>query len=414
MASNASRSDLLPGMVEAVLRDGPPVDETEPTGSGDCARGAHRLRAAIARALPDRVALRLASRLATGGRVVGDGLRGRRRSRRRRPAERARARARRVRGSRRRAGARWPGCARGCTASPTARAAARREGHATRPSPSWAKGRRRPASPTSSWSGTRRRPPPSMRRSPPSTGRVVRPGGPGGATGRSANHVSGEGWVLALPGPGCRGGRRRPVAGTWTSPPPSRLARTWTCPTSTAWPGCGRPRRPARPPPRPAAEAPRPTTDEASGRPGVDGSAALAAAAPASVASATSEASLTVESSRIAARPNAAAPAAASNTRVRDRPASSAWLAPRAATGASGTAASAGPSASPALAKSLPSTSVDQRRTGQRRPRARARRRRPRHRARAAVPRSRTAAPWPAATRRAATGSSTGRPARRP
>ena len=31
---------------------------------------------------------------------------------------------------------------------------------------------------------------------------VLRPGGAGGATGRSANHVSGEAWMLALPGAG--------------------------------------------------------------------------------------------------------------------------------------------------------------------------------------------------------------------
>jgi len=36
----------------------------------------------------------------------------------------------------------------------------------------------------------------------PVHGVVQRPGGPGGATGRSANHVSGEAWVLARPGPG--------------------------------------------------------------------------------------------------------------------------------------------------------------------------------------------------------------------
>jgi predicted AlkP superfamily phosphohydrolase/phosphomutase len=36
----------------------------------------------------------------------------------------------------------------------------------------------------------------------PAHGVVRRPGGPGGATGRSANHVSGEAWVLARPGPG--------------------------------------------------------------------------------------------------------------------------------------------------------------------------------------------------------------------
>ena len=36
----------------------------------------------------------------------------------------------------------------------------------------------------------------------PAHGVVLRPGGAGGATGRSANHVSGEAWMLALPGPG--------------------------------------------------------------------------------------------------------------------------------------------------------------------------------------------------------------------
>jgi hypothetical protein len=36
----------------------------------------------------------------------------------------------------------------------------------------------------------------------PAHGVVLRPGGAGGATGRPANHVSGEAWMLALPGPG--------------------------------------------------------------------------------------------------------------------------------------------------------------------------------------------------------------------
>ena len=40
----------------------------------------------------------------------------------------------------------------------------------------------------------------------PVHGVVRRPGGPGGATGRSANHVPGEGWVLAIPGAGATAG----------------------------------------------------------------------------------------------------------------------------------------------------------------------------------------------------------------
>ena len=36
----------------------------------------------------------------------------------------------------------------------------------------------------------------------PVHGVVRRPGGAGGATGRSANHISAEGWVLAVPGAG--------------------------------------------------------------------------------------------------------------------------------------------------------------------------------------------------------------------
>ena len=40
----------------------------------------------------------------------------------------------------------------------------------------------------------------------PVHGVVRRPGGPGGATGRSANHLPGEGWVLAIPGAGATAG----------------------------------------------------------------------------------------------------------------------------------------------------------------------------------------------------------------
>ena len=52
--TNTSRSDLLPGMVDAVLSDGPPAQEREPRACGGCARAVPTgLRAAIARALPD-------------------------------------------------------------------------------------------------------------------------------------------------------------------------------------------------------------------------------------------------------------------------------------------------------------------------------------------------------------------------
>ena len=70
MDVNSSRADLLPQMLEAVLRGGPP-----PSGDGGAAGAIWRLRAAIppgargaiAQALPDRVALELTARLELRG-----------------------------------------------------------------------------------------------------------------------------------------------------------------------------------------------------------------------------------------------------------------------------------------------------------------------------------------------------------
>jgi hypothetical protein len=203
MASNASRSDLLPGMVEAVLRDGPPVDETEPSGLWRL-RGAvpTGLRAAIARGLPDRVALRLASRLATGGawsETMAFAP----------PAEPIGAVQLNVRGRER------DGCV--DPANVPALVARLREGlhsFADRPGGGPAvKAIHETAAVVGEGPLATRFPDLLVEWNPesatavdaavsPAHGVVVRPGGPGGATGRSANHVSGEAWMLALPGPG--------------------------------------------------------------------------------------------------------------------------------------------------------------------------------------------------------------------
>ena len=70
MGPNTSRSDLLPGLVEAVLNDGPPAQEREPSGLWRLRAAVPTgLRAGVARALPDSVALKLASGLAA--RAIG-------------------------------------------------------------------------------------------------------------------------------------------------------------------------------------------------------------------------------------------------------------------------------------------------------------------------------------------------------
>jgi predicted AlkP superfamily phosphohydrolase/phosphomutase len=203
MGSNASRSDVLPGMVEAIMRDGPPVAETEPTGVWRL-RGAvpTGLRAGIARALPDRVALRLASRLATGGAWSETQAFAP-------PAEPVGAVQLNVRGRER------DGCV--DPADVPALVTRLRDGlHSFTDRPGGG-----PAvaavheihDVVGEGPEAARFPDLLVEWNPESAttvdavvspvhGTVRRPGGPGGATGRSANHVSGEGWVLALPGPG--------------------------------------------------------------------------------------------------------------------------------------------------------------------------------------------------------------------
>jgi hypothetical protein len=212
MGPNASRSDLLPGMVEAVLRDGPPAAETEPAGLWRLRSAVPTgLRAAVARALPDRVALRLASGLATGGawsetKAFAP------------PAEPIGAVQLNVRGRER------DGCV--DPADVPALVARLREGLCSftdRPGDG-------PAVAAVHEIGAAVGDGPEAARFPdllvewsptsatavgaavsPAHGVVRRPGGPGGATGRSANHVSGEAWMLALPGRGAE-----PVGnGTW-------------------------------------------------------------------------------------------------------------------------------------------------------------------------------------------------------
>ena len=110
MGPNPSRSDMLPGMVDAVLGDGPVSGETDPTGLWRLRSAVPTdVRALIARAIPDRLALRLASGLATSRPWPETaGLRDARRAHGRRPAQPARSRARGLRGRGRRAGADRP------------------------------------------------------------------------------------------------------------------------------------------------------------------------------------------------------------------------------------------------------------------------------------------------------------------
>lgn len=206
MAPNTSRSDLLPGMVEAVLRDGEPAAEEKPSGIWRL-RGAvpTGLRANVARALPDRIALRLATGLAsrdTGAETPAFAV----------PAEPVGGVRLNVRGRERDGGvdpadvdalvARLregllgftdrPGGG-ACVAAVHEARAALGEGPGTGRFPDlfveWS------AAPATHVDAA----------VSPEHGVVLRPGGPGGATGRSANHVSGEGWVIAIPGAGAAG-----------------------------------------------------------------------------------------------------------------------------------------------------------------------------------------------------------------
>jgi hypothetical protein len=203
MGPNASRSDVLPGMVDAVLSD-TPVEETPPSGIWRL-RGAvpTGLRAAVARAMPDRLALRLASGLATrdAGAAPAFAV----------PAEPVGAVQLNVRG-RERDGVVDP-------ADVPALVERLREGLLTfrdRPGdrPAVAAVHER-AEVIGEGPNAERFPDLLVEWSPesatdmdaavsPKHGVVLRPGGPGGATGRSANHLSGEAWVLALPGSGER------------------------------------------------------------------------------------------------------------------------------------------------------------------------------------------------------------------
>jgi hypothetical protein len=203
MGPNASRSDLLPGMVDAVLREGPAQPETRATGlwrlRGMVPTG---LRAAVARALPDRVALRLASGLASGGDwsetqafalpgepvgAVQINLRGRERDGIVDPADVPSLVARLREGLmsfRDRPGG-GP-----AVAAVHEAAVVLGEGPGLARLPDllveWSTA---PATAVDAAES-------------PAHGVVLRAGGAGGATGRPANHVSGEAWLLALPGPG--------------------------------------------------------------------------------------------------------------------------------------------------------------------------------------------------------------------
>jgi predicted AlkP superfamily phosphohydrolase/phosphomutase len=203
MGPNVSRSDLLPGMVEAVLRNGAPAAETKPSGVWRL-RGAvpTGLRAGIARVLPDRVALRLASGMATPSSWAETAAFTP-------PAEPIGAVQLNVRGRER------DGCV--DPADVPALVARLREGLCSftdRPGDGRAVvAVHEAAAVVGDGPQADRFPDLLVEWNPASAtavdaavsaahGVVQRPGGPGGATGRSANHVSGEGWVLARPGPG--------------------------------------------------------------------------------------------------------------------------------------------------------------------------------------------------------------------
>jgi predicted AlkP superfamily phosphohydrolase/phosphomutase len=203
IAPNASRSDLLPGMVDAVLRDGAPAEEARPSGLWRLRAAVPTgLRAGVARALPDRLALGLASGLATrgaGAETPAFAI----------PGEPVGAVQLNVRGRER------DGCV-----DPTdvdALITRLREGlcgFADRPGgrPS-VKAVHEARAAVGEGSLADRFPDLLVEWNPESAtavdaavspvhGVVRRPGGAGGATGRSANHVSGEGWVLTVPGTG--------------------------------------------------------------------------------------------------------------------------------------------------------------------------------------------------------------------
>ena len=203
MGPNSSRSDLLPGMVDAVLRDGPPPAETAPSGLWRLRAAVPTgLRANIARALPDRVALRLASNLATSGSWAETQALAP-------PAEPIGAIQLNVRGRERE----------GCVdpADVPALVARLREGlcsFADRPGGGRSVAAVHESAAVIGEGPEAARFPDLLVEWNPSSatavdaavsplhGVVQRPGGPGGATGRSANHVSGEAWLLAHPGPG--------------------------------------------------------------------------------------------------------------------------------------------------------------------------------------------------------------------
>jgi hypothetical protein len=199
MGANVSRSDLLPGMVDAVLSD-TPAQETTPSGIWRL-RGAvpTGLRAAIARAIPDKLALRLATGLTSREAGAAFAV----------PAEPIGAIQLNLRG-RERDGVVDP-------ADAPALVARLREGLLSfrdRPDggPAVTAVHER-AEVLGRGPGTMGFPDLFVEWSPepatavdaavsPTHGTVVRPGGPGGATGRSGNHIPGEAWVLARPGPG--------------------------------------------------------------------------------------------------------------------------------------------------------------------------------------------------------------------
>jgi hypothetical protein len=204
MAANSSRSDLLPGMVEAVLRGGAAAeDEGKPSGLWRLRAAVPTgLRAGVARALPDRLALGLASGLATRGAgpdtpafaIPGEpsgsiqlNLRGRERDGCVDPAD-VDALIASLRDGLRDFADR-PGGGPSVKAVHEARAAVGEGAHSHRFPDLLVEWSPEPGTAVDAAVS-------------PVHGVVRRPGGAGGATGRSANHVPGQGWVLALPGAG--------------------------------------------------------------------------------------------------------------------------------------------------------------------------------------------------------------------
>jgi hypothetical protein len=202
MGPNTSRSDLLPGLIDAVLGDGP-EEETKPSGLWRLRAAVPTgLRAGIARALPDGLALKLASGLASRnigpetaafavpGEPIGAvqlNVRGRERDGGVDPADVDALIARLREGLL--SFADRPGGGPAVKAIHEARVALG-DGPETDRFPDL----------LVEWSLT----PATAVEAAVSTvhGVVRRPGGAGGATGRSANHIPGEAWVLAIPGDG--------------------------------------------------------------------------------------------------------------------------------------------------------------------------------------------------------------------